>query len=143
MEYIQKERLNLVGSKGLAVVRCPEGGPFDQRTTVNDQLKTYMKVLTHIPSWLKNKYLLTGSFFVIWMLFFDFKDVLSAFERRDKLNELQNSEQHLKQLITESNTELNLLKNNAQSIEKYAREKYLMKKDNEDLFIVSTVSQNK
>ena len=77
------------------------------------------------------------------MLFFDFKDVLSAFERRDKLNELQNSEQHLKQLITESNTELNLLKNNAQSIEKYAREKYLMKKDNEDLFIVSTVSQNK
>jgi cell division protein FtsB len=102
-----------------------------------------MKILNHIPSWLKNKYLLTGSFFVIWMLFFDPKDILSEFERRDKLNELQNSEQHLKQLITESHTELNLLKNNAQSIEKYAREKYLMKKDNEDLFIVSTGSQNK
>jgi cell division protein FtsB len=102
-----------------------------------------MKILNHIPSWLKNKYLLTGTFFVIWMLFFDPKDILSEFERRDKLNELQNSEQHLKQLITESHTELNLLKNNAQSIEKYAREKYLMKKDNEDLFIVSTGSQNK
>ena len=102
-----------------------------------------MKFITHIPSWLKNKYLLTCSFFVIWMLFFDPKDILSDFERRSKLNELQNSEQHLKQLITESNTELNLLKNNAQSIEKYAREKYLMKKDNEDLFIVSTESQDK
>ena len=102
-----------------------------------------MNFITHIPSWLKNKYLLTGSFFVIWMLFFDPKDILSDFERRSKLNELQNSEQHLKQLITESNTELNLLKNNAQSIEKYAREKYLMKKDNEDLFIVSTESQDK
>lgn len=102
-----------------------------------------MKLLTHIPSWLTNKYLLTGIFFVIWMVFFDIKDVLSAFERRDKLNELQNSEQHLKQLITEARTESFLLKNNAQSIEKYAREKYMMKKDNEDLFIVQPAPENK
>ena len=98
-----------------------------------------MKLLTHIPSWLKNKYFLTGAFFVIWMLFFDLKDVLSAFDRRDKLNELEKSEMHLKQLISASGTELDLLKNNAQSIEKYAREKYLMKKDNEDLFIVKSI----
>ena len=77
------------------------------------------------------------------MFLFDQKDILAEFEQRDKLNELQNSEQHLKQLITESHNELNLLKNNAQSIEKYAREKYLMKRDNEDLFIVSAASQNK
>ena len=102
-----------------------------------------MKFLTHIPSWLKNKYLLTGAFFVVWMLIFDQKDILSAFDRRDKLNELENSQQHLKQLISESHQELDLLKNNAQSIEKYAREKYLMKKDNEDLFIVKTVHENK
>ena len=95
-----------------------------------------MKFLTHIPSWLKNKYLLTGTFFVIWMLFFDPKDILSDFERRGKLKELQTSELHLKQQITDAKQELGLLKNNAQSIEKYAREKYLMKKDNEDLFIV-------
>ena len=102
-----------------------------------------MKFLTHIPSWLKNKYLLTGAFFVIWMIFFDPKDILSDIERRDKLNELQTSELHLKQQITDAKQELDLLKNNAQSIEKYAREKYLMKKDNEDLFIVSTESQDK
>ena len=102
-----------------------------------------MKFLTHIPFWLKNKYLLTGVFFVIWMVFFDPKDILSDFERRDKLNELEKSEQHLKQLITESQTELGLLKNNAQSMEKYAREKYMMKKDNEDLFIVNTSSKSK
>ena len=102
-----------------------------------------MKFLTHIPSWLKNKYLLTGAFFVIWMLFFDPKDILSDFERRDKLNELQTSELHLKQQITDAKQELGLLKNNAQSIEKYAREKYLMKKDNEDLFIVKSTTENK
>jgi cell division protein DivIC len=102
-----------------------------------------MKLLTHIPSWIKNKYLLTGAFFVIWMVFFDPKDILSDLERRDKLKELQTSELHLKQQITDSKQELNLLKNNAQSIEKYAREKYLMKKDNEDLFIVKSALENK
>ena len=77
------------------------------------------------------------------MLFFDQKDILSYFERRDKLNELQSSELHLKKLIIESNQELDLLKTNAQSIEKYAREKYMMKKDNEDLFIVKSLLENK
>ncbi|MGB4844238.1 MAG: septum formation initiator family protein [Ferruginibacter sp.] len=102
-----------------------------------------MKFINSIPSWLKNKYLLTGAFFVIWMVFFDPKDILSDFERRGKLNELEKSELHLKQLITESHTELDLLKNNAQSIEKYAREKYMMKKDNEDLFIINQAPDNK
>ena len=77
------------------------------------------------------------------MLFFDPKDLFSDFERSDKLSDLQKSEQHLKKLITESNKELYLLRNNAQSIEKYAREKYLMKKDNEDLFIVKPAPENK
>jgi len=77
------------------------------------------------------------------MVFFDPKDILSDLERRDKLNELQTSELHLKAQITNAKQELDLLKNNAQSIEKYAREKYLMKKDNEDLFIVKSAPENK
>jgi cell division protein DivIC len=101
------------------------------------------KFMGRLPSWLKNKYLLTGTFFVIWMLFIDQKDILTGFESRAKLNKLQKSEQHFKQLITESQVELDLLKNNAQSIEKYAREKYMMKKDNEDLFIVKSLPENK
>ncbi len=89
-------------------------------------------------SWLKNKYLLAGSFFIVWMFFFDPKDWGVAFEKNAKLKELQNSELHLSNTIQETKDELSQLKNNAQTIEKYAREKYLMKKDNEDLFIVSS-----
>ena len=77
------------------------------------------------------------------MFFFDPKDIVSGFERRSKLNGLQNSEEHLDQLITDSHKELDLLKNNVQSIEKYAREKYMMKKDNEDLFILNPPSESK
>jgi cell division protein DivIC len=51
---------------------------------------------------------------------------------------LQKSEQHLTKTILETKQELDQLKTNAQTIEKYARENYLMKKDNEDLFIVSS-----
>lgn len=102
-----------------------------------------MKFLSHIPNWLKSKYLITSVFFVTWMFFFDPKDISSDFERREKLNELQNSEKHLNMLITESHQELDLLRNNAQSIEKYAREKYMMKKNNEDLFILNSASDNK
>ncbi|HMI78427.1 MAG TPA: septum formation initiator family protein [Ferruginibacter sp.] len=102
-----------------------------------------MKFLTHIPNWLKNKYLLAGGFFVVWMVFFDPKDIPSGFERRSRLNELQSSERHLDELITDSHKELNLLKNNAQSIEKYAREKYMMKKDNEDLFVLNPAPEDK
>ena len=101
------------------------------------------KGLWRLPFWLTNKYLLTGVFFAIWMVFFDPKDILSDLERRDKLNDLQKSERHLKTLISESSQELYLLKNNAQSIEKYAREKYMMKKNNEDLFIVKPAPENK
>ncbi|HMK02637.1 MAG TPA: septum formation initiator family protein [Ferruginibacter sp.] len=102
-----------------------------------------MKFLTHIPTWLKNKYLLAGGFFVVWMFFFDPKDIPSGFERGSRLNELQSSERHLDELITDSHKELDLLKNNAQSIEKYAREKYMMKKDNEDLFIINPAREDK
>jgi len=95
-----------------------------------------MKFLNHIPGWVKNKYFLTGGFFVIWMVFFDARDLASDFSRRAKLNELQKTERTLSQQIVDTHKELDLLKTNAQTIEKYAREKYMMKKDNEDLFIL-------
>lgn len=92
---------------------------------------------------LKNKYLLAAGFFVIWMLFFDPKDWSNEIRRKVKYDDLQKSEQKLTELIKDTKQELGQLKNNAQTIEKYAREKYLMKKDNEDLFIISSPDANK
>lgn len=94
-------------------------------------------------AFLRNKYLIAGLFFITWMLFFDPKDVSSGVNRWQKYNELKASEQKLLKKIEDTKSELGQLKNNAQTIEKYAREKYLMKKDNEDLFIVSNEAENK
>lgn len=88
-------------------------------------------------AWMKNKYLLAGSLFLVWMLFFDPKDIGSGLSRWHKYNELRDSERKLAEQIDHTKTELGQLKNNAQTIERYAREKYMMKKDNEDLFIIN------
>ena len=97
-----------------------------------------MKLFQSALSLLKNKYFIAGTLFVLWMLFFDPKDWGLISARINKLKELQKSEQQLSLQISDTKKELNLLKTSAQTIEKYAREKYFMKKDNEDLFIVNT-----
>jgi len=72
------------------------------------------------------------------MSFFDVKDWGLLIERHNKISELEKSEKMLSMQIQETRTELNLLRSDAQSIERYAREKYYMKKDNEDIFLVKT-----
>ncbi len=111
--------------------------------SINNQQVSIMKLLTHIPSFLKNKYLLTGVAFIVWMLFFDKNDVFSQFERFIYSKELSKNETHQDNQITETRKELGFLKTNAQTIEKYARENYMMKKDNEDIFIIALPSANK
>jgi cell division protein DivIC len=85
---------------------------------------------------LRNKYVIVILAFIVWMSFFDPKDMGLMFSRSNKLNELKTSEKHIKTEIEETKKELSLLKIDAGSIEKYAREKFYMKKDNEELFIV-------
>jgi cell division protein FtsB len=101
-----------------------------------------LKLFSKIPSWLLNKYLLASVFFIVWMAFFDLKDFGTVYNLRAKLKNLQKKEQHMNTVITNTYKELDLLKTSAQTIEKYAREKYMMKKDNEDLFVINPAPQN-
>ncbi len=96
-----------------------------------------MKYFKGALSVLKNKYFLAAAFFLVWMAFFDPKDWGLLLEKRAKLKDLEKSEKHLNIQIADTRAELNMLKTNSQTIEKYARENYYMKKDNEDLFIVN------
>jgi len=98
-----------------------------------------MKVLQRIPAWLRNKYVLTLIGFTIWMLFIDDRDFyVTYFRQRNELNALLLSKQYYEQQISDTRDELGHLKVNAATIEKYAREKYRMKRDNEDLFVVES-----
>lgn len=100
-----------------------------------------MKLLKRIPSFLRNKYLLATASFIIWILFFDRNDVFTQIQRRGELNELRQSKQYFEKQIAENKKFSNDLQFNASAIEKYAREKYLMKRDNEDLFIIQPLEK--
>lgn len=95
-----------------------------------------MKLLSRTLYILRNKFLLATTAFVVWMLFFDRNDVFTQMQRRSELNELKQSKSYFEKQIAENRKFSKDLQFNAQAIEKYAREKYLMKRDNEDLFII-------
>lgn len=100
-----------------------------------------MKLLSRIPFIFRNKYLLATVSFVVWMLFFDHNDMFTQLERRSQLNELKQSKQYYEKQIAENRKFSKDLQFNASAIEKYAREKYMMKRDNEDLFIIQPLEK--
>lgn len=83
-----------------------------------------------------NKYFISLLAVLTWVLFFDKNDVLSQLELRKKLHQLQEEKNYYTDEIAKSNNEINELKTNPASLEKFAREKYLMKKDNEEIFVI-------
>lgn len=100
-----------------------------------------MNFLSNLASFLRNKYFLTLSCFVVWMLFFDRNDVFTQLERKRELSRKKQGKEYFAKHITENRNFSNDLQFNASAIEKLAREKYLMKKDNEDLFLVQPLGK--
>ena len=97
-----------------------------------------MNLLRNISRVAKNKYLLSLVVFAVWMIFFDTQDIITThFKLRKELHELQQSRSYYLGKIEETKKELHQLKSDPETLEKYAREKYRMKKDNEDLFIIT------
>lgn len=94
-----------------------------------------MKLLAGIPPIFRNKYLLTIIGFAVWMLFVDRNDFFTQIGRYRKLTDLRSSNTYYNQKIEAAKTELEIRKNDPAAYERLAREKYYMKKDNEDIFL--------
>jgi cell division protein FtsB len=84
----------------------------------------------------KNKYLIATILFIVWMLFFDHNDIFLHLQYRKELNELKADKKYYQEQIDLTRKEVDLIKSNPQAMEKVAREQYLMKKDDEDVFVV-------
>ncbi len=93
-------------------------------------------MLNRIPKWLKNKYALTGMVFLLWLLFFDRNDLISQFKISSELNKLKEEKRFFLEEIKKDQENLLDLKTNPKTLEKFARENYLMKKENEDIFVI-------
>lgn len=95
-----------------------------------------MKLLNHVPAWLKNKYFLSLSAFIVWMVFFDPKDVFTQIDHGRELKNLETSKAWYQSQNAMLQTQSEQLRSNSTAIERYARENYLMKRENEDIFII-------
>jgi len=95
-----------------------------------------MPSISSIISVLKNKYLVAAIVFAAIMLFFDHNNIFEQMQRRQELQELQAKKEYYNKEIEKTKKELADLSNNPAAIEKYAREHFQMKRDNEDVFII-------
>jgi cell division protein FtsB len=92
---------------------------------------------------LKNKFFLVTLAFVVWMIFFDRNDLFSQYQYHQQVKKLRVERDFYKAQTDQVNKELNELTTNPQQLEKFAREKYLMKKTNEDVYVVVPDSTEK
>lgn len=92
--------------------------------------------MTRFLDLIRNKYLIAGLAFVTWMLFFDRNDLMSQYEYRRQLNKLQAEKEFYTIESAKAIKDLEELTTNRSKLEKFAREKYLMKKENEDVFVI-------
>jgi cell division protein DivIC len=95
------------------------------------------KILLKYPllKYFLNRYVLISTVFVVWMLFLDNYSYLQHRELNKEIEELEENIEYYKAEIKKDSIQIKKLRNPAE-IEKYAREKYYMKKTEEDIYIV-------
>ena len=91
---------------------------------------------TRIGKALRNKFIFTAVLFFIWLLFFDQNNLAERRKTTNEYNQLIEDKEYYLKKIGEDRKRINELKTNADNLEKFAREQYLMKRDNEDIFII-------
>jgi cell division protein DivIC len=83
-----------------------------------------------------NKYFITTLALLVWLFFFDSNNLLTRWRSKQKLNELKREKKFYEDEIRKDSVMTKNLQSDSLSLEKYAREKYLMKRDNEDLYLM-------
>jgi cell division protein FtsB len=100
-------------------------------------VKPFFKLMSKkLPRVFRNFYAVTGFCFLIWMIFLDSNDLISRFRMGAKLHSLEDEREYYQEKISEVEKDRQELTTNQELLEKFAREKYLMKKPTEDIFII-------
>jgi cell division protein DivIC len=85
---------------------------------------------------LGNKYYVAAGLFILWITFFDDDNLIERLRYMREINKLQDDKEYFEKKIGEDSEKLKELKTNKKNLEKFAREQYLMQKDNEDIFVI-------
>lgn len=100
-------------------------------------VKRLIHKIRKLPGWIRNRYVLTALGFAVYMMFFDQHDMISQYRLKQELNKLEAEKSYFEEQIKITQSDLDDLLTNDSKLEKFAREKYLMKRDNEVIFVVA------
>jgi len=86
--------------------------------------------------YLNNRFFYTGLLFFVWLAFFDKNSLTEQNKLANTLNDLKSREQFYNREIEETSNEIRAYENDTALLEKFARERYYMKKKNEEVFVI-------
>lgn len=84
----------------------------------------------------KNKYVITVMGFLLWITFFDSDNLYYRYSLYQKVRELNQEKERLASSIEEEKQKMKDLSSSKENLEKFAREEFFMKKDDEVIFII-------
>lgn len=94
-----------------------------------------MNLWNKLPWYLKNRYVIASIVFVVWLAFFDQHNFISQIEFRAELYRLNQDKAYYQKEIVEIEEDLKELLSDNRKLEKFARERYYMKKPDEEIFV--------
>jgi len=86
--------------------------------------------------YIHNKYFYTGFAFLVWMIFFDQESFIQQYKLSSTLENLEEQKTFYLEEIEKNEKTIELLETDSSALEKFAREKYYMKRDNEEVFVL-------
>lgn len=96
----------------------------------------FSSIIDRLPLFLRNKYIFTVAIFLLWLLFFDKTNVVSHVGQLSKIHTLKNQKQFYEDGIRDVTNQLNLLNTSNETLERFAREQYYLKKEGEDIYLI-------
>jgi len=93
-------------------------------------------LIEKIPPFLRNKYVIVLIAALVWFVFFDQNNLVQQYRLSRQLKNLEQEKEYYKEQIAIDTLLIRKLTEDPSELERYAREKYLMKKKGEDIFIV-------
>ncbi len=86
----------------------------------------------------RNYYIVLTAIFFFWMIFFDSNSLIGVYNVKSKIADLEDQKAYYEEKIVEVRETRDELLTDSEKLEKFAREKYLMKREEEDLYVIQT-----
>lgn len=102
-----------------------------------------MQEIKKIIPFIANRYFIACLAFVLWMLFFDQRDFFTQRDRAAELKKLEQAKTYYEKEISTTQEQLDNLQSNPGAVEKYARERYLLKREGEEVYLFEDTFANK